>query len=1297
MASPIATAAVQIVPSFKGLHKSTSKALGGVETEFKKSGSQSGSIFHKALKGVAGAGVVAAGGAIATGFGMAVAKGFSRLNAIDQAEKKLAGLGHSTQAVEGIMNNALASVKGTAFGLDEAANVSAALVASGIKPGKELESTLKTVADSATIAGIGMDEMGAIFGKVAATGKLQGDELNQLSERGIPALQLLSDYLGIASDDVRTLVKKGQIDFETFAYAMEAGMGGAAQKSGETFIGAWKNVQAALGRIGATLLAPIFEALKDSFNVLTPALDEMQKAIEPLAEESGRMLAAIMPVAQALFGGLVRALVAMTKWVSQNITIVKAMAGVLSGVLLPVLTVVAFNATVSALAQAKAWLIAQAGATRSAFVQFASHMKVIGAWIMSRKAAMAGALESARIYAMYGLDALKAAARHVVAGAQIAATWVATKAKTVAAFVAQKLAMAGATAQLIAHRVASVASAVASGVARAATMAWTGAQWLLNAALNANPIGLVVVAIAALVGAIVLAWKRSETFRAVVIAVWNGIKTAVGAVVGWFQSTVWPALQQVWAWIGQGATWLWKTVMVPAWNGIKAVVAGVVGWFQSTMLPFIQATFKAVGAVFNWLWTWVVRPIFGFIKAYIQVWWTSVKIVFNALVWFFKTVLGPVFRWLWSVISAVLSLAKAMIVQWVGAAKATFNILVAFIKSTLGPVFQWLWKWIVRPIFNFMKAHIDAWWLAVKIIFKAVVSFVRDELGPVFKWLHESVVKPVWNAIKSAISAAWTFIRDKVFAPMKHAVKTAIPEAFRAGRDAIGKAWEEVKSKLSAVWETVRDKVFAPMKDAVKKTLPKAFRAGRDAIGKAWDGLKNIAKKPVRFVVNTVINRGLVSNFNKIARFFKSKEIPEVKLPRGFDTGGWTGPGSRLQPAGIVHADEFVIKKSSRRRLEAMHPGLLDHMNRYGAMPGYARGGSVGTLSDSARWWQSKGARITEFGAWGQRVGGHSRGSLHYSGRAYDVNYGPGGENAIEKSFFDRHVGEFKRLFPGVRVIWRAPGHFNHLHADNSGGADIGSGGSAAGGGSFDIFGYLKPFEKVRDSIMSKIGESNFAQVIGTGAKKLLEMPIEWIKDKASFVADVGEKIVDNIAAAGVKAQVRAVASTFGWGFGPQWDAIDWIINRESSWNPRAANPASSARGLFQKMTSIHGPVESTPAGQAMWGLKYIKSRYGSPEGAMSAWRRKGWYADGGHVKPTLYDQGGVLPPGLTMTLNATRKPEAVFTHDQMQTLRGLADGDKTPLSITINGVNVDHAESVARAVRFELLRQGRGGKYATA
>jgi len=68
-------------------------------------------------------------------------------------------------------------------------------------------------------------------------------------------------------------------------------------------------------------------------------------------------------------------------------------------------------------------------------------------------------------------------------------------------------------------------------IVKAATAAWTGVQWLLNAALSANPLTLVVIAIAALVAAIVIAYKKSETFRAIV----DGALRAVGGAFTWLK------------------------------------------------------------------------------------------------------------------------------------------------------------------------------------------------------------------------------------------------------------------------------------------------------------------------------------------------------------------------------------------------------------------------------------------------------------------------------------------------------------------------------------------------------------------------------------------------------------------------------------------------------------------------------------------------------------------------------------------------------------------------------------------
>jgi hypothetical protein len=80
------------------------------------------------------------------------------------------------------------------------------------------------------------------------------------------------------------------------------------------------------------------------------------------------------------------------------------------------------------------------------------------------------------------------------------------------------------TAATVGHTVATGASTVATLAAAAASGVWTAAQWLLNAALSANPIGLVVVGIALLVGALVLAYKKSDKFRVVVDKVFGFLK-----------------------------------------------------------------------------------------------------------------------------------------------------------------------------------------------------------------------------------------------------------------------------------------------------------------------------------------------------------------------------------------------------------------------------------------------------------------------------------------------------------------------------------------------------------------------------------------------------------------------------------------------------------------------------------------------------------------------------------------------------------------------------------------------------
>lgn len=221
---------------------------------------------------------------------LAVTGGFNRALSIEDARAKLKGLGHDAGSIDEIMNNALASVKGTAYGLGDAATTASQLVASGVKQGDQLTSVLKTVGDSAQISGRDFTEMGSIFSKVAASNKLQGEQVNQILDSGIPILQFLAKHYGITAEEAQKMVSSGKVDFENFAAAMQENLGGAAQSAGTTFKGAMANVKAALSRLGEKAMTPVLNGLRDIFNAAIPLVDAVTTKLTPVFEQWGDLV-----------------------------------------------------------------------------------------------------------------------------------------------------------------------------------------------------------------------------------------------------------------------------------------------------------------------------------------------------------------------------------------------------------------------------------------------------------------------------------------------------------------------------------------------------------------------------------------------------------------------------------------------------------------------------------------------------------------------------------------------------------------------------------------------------------------------------------------------------------------------------------------------------------------------------------------------------------------------------------------------------------------------------------------------
>ena len=306
-------ATVSVIPVLKGGMSQLGDQIGAAS---KEGSEKSGTMLVGALGKAGKAGAVAAGAAIVAGLGKAMSSGWGRLVAIEEAEARMRGLGFEAETVASVMASANESVVGTTFSLAEAAGVAAMAVTAGIEPGQQLDGVLGTIANSAAAAGTDMAAMGALFNKVATVDMAQMDTLNQVSDRNIPILQALSDTLGVTTADVRKMASAGEIDFATFASAMQVATGTMADELGDTVPGAISLFTSALGRLGVALVSPVYDQLQGLLLDGRDGLDAMTAAVGPLAQAfsgwvSGGLAyvgAALAPLWQQIQGQLLPAL-----------------------------------------------------------------------------------------------------------------------------------------------------------------------------------------------------------------------------------------------------------------------------------------------------------------------------------------------------------------------------------------------------------------------------------------------------------------------------------------------------------------------------------------------------------------------------------------------------------------------------------------------------------------------------------------------------------------------------------------------------------------------------------------------------------------------------------------------------------------------------------------------------------------------------------------------------------------------------------------------------------------------------
>jgi len=187
-----------------------------------------------------------------------------------------------------------------------------------------------------------------------------------------------------------------------------------------------------------------------------------------------------------------------------------------------------------------------------------------------------------------------------------------------------------ANAAIKAYQLAVAAWTVVTTIAKGASAAWTAVQWALNAALAANPIGLVVLAIAALVAGLVLAYQNSETFRRIVDAAFRAVGEVVGVVVDFVVGAIRTMLDI--------ATAVFAT-LESVFGGpfrllarIATAVFRIVAGLVKVGVHVITSTFVAVGKVLAGpfeAWLFVVQRVFAIVGQIVGAFLSAVRDVFG--------------------------------------------------------------------------------------------------------------------------------------------------------------------------------------------------------------------------------------------------------------------------------------------------------------------------------------------------------------------------------------------------------------------------------------------------------------------------------------------------------------------------------------------------------------------------------------------------------------------------------------------------------------------------------------------
>lgn len=669
----VGTAYVTVLPSAKGFGNALQSQIApGMPAVGEKAGKSVSSGLLVGLKGIAGP--------LAALFAVGKVTGFftEAIGEARESQKVGAITANAIRATGGAAKISadqvgdLATSISNKTGIDDEAVQSGANLLLTFKNVRNEVGQGNDVFNQATTAATDLSAAG--FGSIEGASKMLGKALND-PIKGMTALGKSGvTFTDAQKTQVAALVKQGDVlgAQKIILGEVNAQVGGAAAASataGEKLAVQWGNFKEQIGTallpvldkamtgIGgvvtflSTNLGPAVDKATTAYGSLKAGLDEAKTTFDENRTKieviAGVITALLLPGLVGLAAqATVTAASQVAAWFTTGAASVRSAAvQFASGYKVIGTWVAQAAAAVASGAETVAvWALLAADSIRhsatSALAWVRSTATTIASWVAMKASAVASAVASF----------VSIAAGAVVSGAASAASWVASTAATVASWVAMKAgavasavaSFAGIAAAAVANAAVSSATWVASNIRTAAsflivnaalvaskvamiaggiaTKAYAVGQWLLNAALTANPIGIVVVAIAALVAGLIYAYRHSETFRNIVNAVGLALKTGFIAAVAAVKIAI-AALVTAFRAVAAATSAAWaaiKAAVSAALNAVRSTVSGALITVKAAFSTAWNAMKSATVTAFNAVRTAVsgsIGKVLGLVKS----------------------------------------------------------------------------------------------------------------------------------------------------------------------------------------------------------------------------------------------------------------------------------------------------------------------------------------------------------------------------------------------------------------------------------------------------------------------------------------------------------------------------------------------------------------------------------------------------------------------------------------------------------------------------------------------------------